>query len=217
MKEKTEVEYVYVPVSVEDEPEESGFYYVVFSDGSKGNDWFRKSDRIWLSSLKARPVKTHHWLKKVPVNLLSPNISQNVRKCDILGDGEIYSVEDIELLKSVYECYVKVLTDEIEGLFGLANAHGYKSANVNKGENARLQIKSALNYLKHKRETAISEKVPDGGGMGVEDDEAIVETIAGVLYKNKSDEADDGCWIEGKDFYKVAELITAALQSKTIK
>jgi hypothetical protein len=41
--------------------------------------------------------------------------------------------------------------------------------------------------------------------------EQLEDTILGSLYKNKTDEADDGCWIEGKDFHKAAKAIVEAL------
>jgi hypothetical protein len=39
----------------------------------------------------------------------------------------------------------------------------------------------------------------------------LAEQIAGILYKNKTDEADEGSWIESKDFYKVAVAIVEAM------
>jgi hypothetical protein len=43
--------------------------------------------------------------------------------------------------------------------------------------------------------------------------EQLAEQIVGILYKNKTDEADEGCWIEGKDFYKVAAAIVEAMDA----
>lgn len=40
----------------------------------------------------------------------------------------------------------------------------------------------------------------------------LTEIIAGVLYRNSTDEADNGPWIDGNDYYKVAELIAAAVR-----
>jgi hypothetical protein len=39
----------------------------------------------------------------------------------------------------------------------------------------------------------------------------LAEQIVGILYKNKTDEADEGSWIESKDFYKVAAAIVEAM------
>jgi hypothetical protein len=43
--------------------------------------------------------------------------------------------------------------------------------------------------------------------------EELAEQIAGILYKNKTDEADEGSWIESKDFYKVAVAIVEAMDA----
>lgn len=37
-----------------------------------------------------------------------------------------------------------------------------------------------------------------------------VEVIAGILYANKSDEGDEGSWINSEDYYKVAKLIAGS-------
>jgi hypothetical protein len=39
----------------------------------------------------------------------------------------------------------------------------------------------------------------------------LAEQIEGIMYKNKTDESDEGCWIEGKDFYKAAAAIVEAM------
>jgi hypothetical protein len=39
----------------------------------------------------------------------------------------------------------------------------------------------------------------------------LAEQIVGILYKNKTDEADEGSWIESKDFYKAAAAIVEAM------
>jgi hypothetical protein len=44
--------------------------------------------------------------------------------------------------------------------------------------------------------------------------EQLAEQIVGILYKNKTDEADEGTWIESKDFYKAAAAIVEAMGVK---
>jgi hypothetical protein len=39
----------------------------------------------------------------------------------------------------------------------------------------------------------------------------LIDDVAGIMYANKTDEADDGSWIESKDFHKVAEKIVDQL------
>jgi hypothetical protein len=41
--------------------------------------------------------------------------------------------------------------------------------------------------------------------------EQLADRIAGVMYANKSDESDEGCWINGNHFHKVAALIVDKL------
>jgi len=47
-----------------------------------------------------------------------------------------------------------------------------------------------------------------------EPDTNLVDEILGILYKNKTDEADEGSWIESKDFHKVAEKIARYVASQ---
>jgi hypothetical protein len=42
----------------------------------------------------------------------------------------------------------------------------------------------------------------------------LQDEILGILYANKSDEADEGSWIESKDYHKVAEAIALSLSTE---
>jgi hypothetical protein len=52
-----------------------------------------------------------------------------------------------------------------------------------------------------------SESAPSTNNEGDKQESRLVDDIAGVMYANKTDEAEEGSWIESKDFHKVAREI----------
>lgn len=66
----------YVPVSVEKEfPEVKGFYYVMFADGNKGNDWYYPKEKRWASySLSGGRDIVAIWFKKTTLKVLKETL-----------------------------------------------------------------------------------------------------------------------------------------------
>lgn len=50
-------------------------------------------------------------------------------------------------IKNVYEEYVKILGEEIDGLVGIAHVHGWKSRNVERGNELRAKIEEAKKLI----------------------------------------------------------------------
>jgi hypothetical protein len=67
--------------------------------------------------------------------------------------------------------------------------------------------------MNHQLLTQLTGAQPSGEQLFTK--EQVEDELLGLLYKNKTDEADEGSWIESKDFPKVASAIAAYLQSLT--
>lgn len=52
--------------------------------------------------------------------------------------------KDIQEIIDAYDAYIKLLNEEIQSMFGLCYAHGWKSHLVKEGEEARERIEKAI-------------------------------------------------------------------------
>lgn len=85
------------------------------------------------------------WLRDPNANLLNVAIEriQSLTAEPLEAEVKLYKE-----LAQAHEKYIDVLNDEINGLIGLAIAHGWKSRNVERGELCRATINALKAQLK---------------------------------------------------------------------
>lgn len=86
--------------------------------------------------------------------------------------------------------------------------HGKIVLTNSKGDTYTSKSEELIDFLFGYKKIKVSNQL-----SGIEVD-GLREIIAGILYANKSDEGDEGSWINSEDFYKVTDKIITAISFK---